>query len=389
MSIEDVTPVVIDSGSSSIKAGFACETKPRVVISSVTGQLKKQSEERNKYRPVEKDTQLKNDILEMRSPIQRGIVIDWDGATELWENAFNNLRITPKCHPMLLTESPFTTNADREKMTEIFFETFNTPGVCFANQAIMSLFGSGRTTGIVIESGEHATHVTPIYKGKVITGAVSHLDIGGHQLTEYLTTMVSAERSHIFPNGAKLDMARQIKENIGYVVLDYELELATFAAVDSIKRSYDFGNGRAVSFGKEIFRFSEAMFKPSLVGKTSDGVPELVWKSIIKTQPDIEEALLGNICLTGGNTMLTGFKERMEHELAALIPPLVYLLKILKNSIVSGSTRFQSLRKTIASLPLSLGDLSSLHSLTAGVIGPLARSTESLGHRLFTTAVCN
>ncbi|ULT85216.1 hypothetical protein L3Y34_013760 [Caenorhabditis briggsae] len=64
--------------------------------------------------------------------------------------------------------------------------------------------------------------------------------------------------------------------------------------------------------------------KPSLVGKTSDGVPELVWKSIIKTQPDIEEALLGNICLTGGNTMLTGFKERMEHELAALIPPLVF-----------------------------------------------------------------
>ncbi|PIC21904.1 hypothetical protein B9Z55_026575 [Caenorhabditis nigoni] len=336
MSIEDVTPVVLDSGSSSIKvslkenfermaflsqnmrAGFACENKPRVVISSVTGQLKKQSGDGS-------------NVVEMSSPIQRGIVIDWDGATELWEHAFNNLRITPKCHPMVLTESPFATNADREKMTEIFFEKFNTPGVCFANQAIMSLIGSGRTTGIVIESGENTTHITPIFKGRVITGAVNHLDIGGHQLTEYLTTMVSAERSHIFPNGVTLEMARQIKENLGYVAQDYELEVATFAAVDSIKRSYDFGDGRVVSFGKEIFRFSEAMFKPSLLGKTSDGVAELVWKSIIKTEPDMEKALLGNICLTGGNTMITGFKERMEHELTALIPPFNQISVIAKD----------------------------------------------------------
>jgi actin beta/gamma 1 len=74
---------------------------------------------------------------------------------KIWNHTFyNELRVVPEEHPVLLTESIFNLNSHREKMTQIMFETFKVPGLYIINTSILSLFTSGKTTGIVLDCGK-------------------------------------------------------------------------------------------------------------------------------------------------------------------------------------------------------------------------------------------
>ena len=83
---------------------------------------------------------------------------------KIWYHCFfNELRVAPEEHPCLLTEAPLNPKSNREKMTEVIFETFKVPSYFVSIPSILALYASGSATGIVIDSGDSVTHITPIY----------------------------------------------------------------------------------------------------------------------------------------------------------------------------------------------------------------------------------
>lgn len=80
-------------------------------------------------------------LLSIRYPIEHGIIRDWNDMERIWAYIYSKdqLMVSSEEHPVLLTEAPYNPKRNREKMAEIFFETFSVPALYISMQAVLSL----------------------------------------------------------------------------------------------------------------------------------------------------------------------------------------------------------------------------------------------------------
>eukprot|EP00928_Gymnodinium_smaydae_P080419 TRINITY_DN64115_c0_g1_i1.p1 TRINITY_DN64115_c0_g1~~TRINITY_DN64115_c0_g1_i1.p1 ORF type:complete len:377 (-),score=49.03 TRINITY_DN64115_c0_g1_i1:78-1208(-) len=316
-----VGALVIDSGSGMCKAGFAGDDAPRAVFPSIVCRPKKPAimvgvDQREPY--VGDDAQSRRGVWTMSYPIEHGVVISWDDMEKIWHCAFyDELRVAPNEHPVLLTEAPLNPKANRERMTQIMFETFDVPALFVAIQAVLSLYASGRKNGIVFDSGDGVSHTVPIYEGYALPHGILRMNLAGRDLTDYLMNILT-ERGYSFTTSAERELVRDVKEKLAYVALDFDAEMKEFAESLDKEKTYELDDGNVVIVGSECFRCPEVLFKPDLVGKEISGIHDTIFQSIMRCDCDIVKDLFGNIVLSGGTTMFPGIVERLAKELTAL-----------------------------------------------------------------------
>ncbi|CAB4028084.1 actin [Paramuricea clavata] len=176
---------------------------------------------------------------------------------QIWRHTFDNeLRVAPEEQPVLLTEAPRNPKPNREKMTQIMFEFFDTPAMYVAIQPTLSM----------------------------------------NDLTDYLMKILT-ERGYSFTTTSETEIARDIKEKLCYVALDFEQETDTEATSPSLEKAYELPDGQVITVGNERFRCPEPFFQPSFLGVEGAGIHETCYNSIMKCDDDIWKDLYANTVL--------------------------------------------------------------------------------------------
>lgn len=171
------------------------------------------------------------------------------------------------------------------------FEVFNVPCLYVSVQAVLALYSNGRTTGVVLDSGDGVSHTVPIYEGYAIPHAIQRIHLAGRDITKYLQQILD-DRGYSFTTNAEIEIVKDIKEKMCLVVNDYEAAKKDAEESHACEKNYELPDGRKILIGSERFRATEILFQPKEAGFNHlEGVHKYCYDSVLKCDVGVRKDL--------------------------------------------------------------------------------------------------
>lgn len=328
-----IIPLVVDCGSATVKAGFGAEESPRVEFATITGTVRHPGlsgtalgSKVDTY--VGDAAEASRGLLSTTNPVFRGHVVDWKSMEAVWHHTFiRALSVAPDDHPVLMAETPDTTRLDREKVATAMFEGLNVPALVCANSAVLALFSTGRSTGIVLESGAEKTLVSPIWEGYCLPHYVRRINFGGTDVT-YLLREKFRQEGYPFSTFQDMLHLKQLKEELCYTAADAAKELSFSRESHSLERYFNLPDGSQIFVNENRFLIPEVLLNPErdLDGVSTDALKQsrgwhkVVQESIHCCDSFIRPEMYSNVVLAGGNTLFQHLDERIQRDVSLLAP---------------------------------------------------------------------
>ncbi|XP_069738671.1 actin-like protein 6B [Phaenicophaeus curvirostris] len=374
---DEVGALVFDIGSFSVRAGYAGEDCPKADFPTTVGVLSPEEvaleldgdKDKKAGKVFYIDTNalhVAREAMEVVSPLKNGMIEDWECFQAILDHTYGkHVKSEPGLHPVLMSEAPWNTRAKREKLTELMFEHYNIPAFFLCKTAVLTAFANGRSTGLVLDSGATHTTAIPVHDGYILQQGIVKSPLAGDFISmqcrelfqemnidivpPYMIAAKEPVREGAPPNWKKKEKLPQVSKSwhnftCNEVIQDFQASVLQVSdspydeqvAAQMPTVHYEMPNGYNTDYGAERLRIPEGLFDPSnvkgLSGNTMLGVGHVVTTSIGMCDIDIRPGLYGSVIVTGGNTLLQGFTDRLNRELSQKTPPSMRLKLIASNS---------------------------------------------------------
>ncbi|KAK4181832.1 putative actin-related protein 5 [Triangularia setosa] len=226
--------IVIDNGSSNVRAGWSFEDKPRLSIPPIMSKYRDRKLAKTfsfAGQDCYADTTARGHI---RNAFEAGtgIVSNWDVMEHVLDHIFIKLGMNGVeggiDMPIVMTEAVANFPYSRKSMAEIIFECYQAPSLVTGIDSLFSYRHNKGNTGLVVSSSYSATHLIPIYNQKPLLAQATRLNWGGWHEAEYLLKLIKLKYHTGFPGKLNASQAEQMVRDFCYVSLDYDRELSGF-----------------------------------------------------------------------------------------------------------------------------------------------------------------
>ena len=293
------TPIVLDFGTSTIRSGFGGDSEPYYVFPS-TGPKKKtdtSSSTGKKY-----SSKINQSFI---SPVFNRTVTNFDDFQILLNDLFQKeMKIQTEQHPCLYADSPLNPIENREKIFQVFMETYNFASVCPTFSSALALYNAGLTSGIVVDSGENVTDVVPVFECFTLAHNISRVHVGGKTINSYLKRLLN-EQNVFLKITSETQTLTELKEQLCFIRGEPHPD-------DDIEKDFLSSDGSSYHIGRLRYQCCECLFNPSLVDCKDLSLPKAVAEVIRQTDDDIRDVLSSKVLISGGTSLLPGFIDRIQ-----------------------------------------------------------------------------